>query len=312
MTTNTKLSKVLEYLIKNEEDKARELLHQVFIEKARAIHEELMSMDEEMLDDDMEEGMHGDEVGGSGNLGHDLTNEIESMDDEIDFEETMSEGEPEEVEGEVDVDAEDGAGDEIEMDADVSDDVVDDADGDVDVDDAVSPEGKKVGLNDALAQLLDAFNKMKEDAAGDTGNEEEADAVSEETEEEESWELDEDFDDLAESLDLAVIEKDPLKGNKTEGEVGSASSGMAIEKNAKSPLPKSQTSRMGAEPVKTGLGGTHNGYNMEASPKVDDMGHGDNRRKKASDGSKSVPAPKNSDAASNKKSPLTNGGSNLK
>ena len=46
MSSNSKLSKVLEYLIKNDEEKAKELLHQVFIEKARAIHEEMMGHDD--------------------------------------------------------------------------------------------------------------------------------------------------------------------------------------------------------------------------------------------------------------------------
>ena len=82
MTTNVKLTKVLEYLIKNDEEKAKELLHQVFIEKARAIHEELMSMEEEVQDEDLDETsqMDMDETfGGTGDEGKDLTREIRAM-----------------------------------------------------------------------------------------------------------------------------------------------------------------------------------------------------------------------------------------
>lgn len=319
MTTNVKLTKVLEYLIKNDEEKARELLHQVFIEKARAIHEELMSMDEEE-DEDMDESMHvsADEsmdeemdetVGGSGDMGKDLTNEIEAMEDEIEFEETMTEdGEEEEVE----VGAE-----EVEP--------ADDSEASMD-----SVEDKMSDLEAALAALKAEFDKLenaeKTDSEEDSDEGEEVEVGAEEKVDEEmdeTWELDEDFDDLAESLDLEVVEKDPLKANKTEGEVGSGSSGMAIDKNAKSPLPKSQTSRMGAEPVKTGEGGHHNGYNRETAPKVADMGHGDNRRKKASDGAAKVSKEGDSSALINKAtsdgfgainntSPLTKGGQNLK
>lgn len=301
MTTDSKLTKVLEYLIKNDEEKARELLHQVFIEKARKIHEELMT-DEEDLDEDetldevsMDEMSMDEEVGGSGDQGKDLTNEIEAMEDEIDFEETMAEASDDEEEFEVSV--------------------TDDA---ATADNSAEPAGDEMGsvdnamseLESALAALKAEFEKLE---AGDAGDSEDADAADNNKEmTEESWDIDEDFDDLAESLDLEVVEKDVLKTNKTAKDVGAASSGMTTGGDAKSPLPSSQTARMGAKPVETGKGSTANGYHLEGAPKSEDMGLGDNRRKKADDGMKTVPAPKNTDGASNKVSPLTKGGSNLK
>ena len=54
--TKTKLEKVLEYIIAKKEDKARALLHEFFVEKARAIHEELMQ------DEDIAEGDGCDEI----------------------------------------------------------------------------------------------------------------------------------------------------------------------------------------------------------------------------------------------------------
>jgi hypothetical protein len=331
MTTDTKLTKVLEYLIKNEEDKARELLHQVFIEKARAIHEELMSTDEDM-DTDMDETMHDSEmdemVGGTGDMGKDLTNEIEAMEDEVDFEETMSEDDSEE---EMDITAEEPADDMESM---------------GDSGDMSAIEKSMHSLEDALAELKAEFEKLEagsddtdseemdveveageEDAsaeeAGEEDQEEEAEAEEGEEEEmDETWSLDEDFDDLAESLDLEVVTKDMEKSQKTAGDVGSASSGMGTGKDAKSPTPPSQTTRMGAKPVETGKGPTAKGYNLETPPKSGKLPIEpvDNRRKKATDDTKKMskegaPAAKLNHpepAKGNEMSPLSKGGQNLK
>jgi hypothetical protein len=305
MTTDSKLTKVLEYLIKNDEEKARELLHQVFIEKARRIHEELMSDDEDLDENEtldevsMDEMSMDEEVGGSGDQGKDLTNEIEAMEDEIDFEETMTEAGDEEEEFEVSV-ADDAAST--------------DAAAEPAGDDMGGVDGAMSELESALAALKAEFEKLEAGEAGDSDSDGDdmADADDNKEMAEESWDIDEDFDDLAESLDLEVVEKDVLKTNKTAKDVGAASSGMTTGNDAKSPLPSSQTSRMGAKPVETGKGSTANGYHLEGAPKSADMGLGDNRRKKADDGMKAVPAPKNTDGASNKVSPLTKGGSNLK
>ena len=59
MTTRDKLEKVLEYIINEETDKASDLLHDVFVEKARGIYENLVAEDEvtedEILDEKKEE-----------------------------------------------------------------------------------------------------------------------------------------------------------------------------------------------------------------------------------------------------------------
>jgi hypothetical protein len=366
MTDNTKLTKVLEYLIKNQEDKAKELLHQVFIEKARAIHEELMSdddmqddvdetmhgdmeeaaHDDEDMHDDMEEGMHGDMdegmhgdmeeghddmVHGSGDLGEDLTKDIEEMDSEINFEEMMNEVD--------EVSADDAAGS-----------AADDADKDR-IASTIST------LEKALQDLRDEFKLPSDDKVedvedmetvatddeGDTevtdvedvedmddSDDEDSEMSDEDSEEEdeeddedvkEQWELDEDFADLAESLDLEVITKDMEKSQKSPKDAGYADSGMSKGANAKSPVPPSQTSRMGASPVKIGDGPTHKGYNLETAPKSDKLGieSTDNRRKTAEQGMKKMskegapsaklnhPEPKVEKSIS----PLTYGGKNL-
>lgn len=48
-----KLEKVLEYLINDDEDNAKALLHDVFIEKAREIHESLIDEDDDLEDEDL-------------------------------------------------------------------------------------------------------------------------------------------------------------------------------------------------------------------------------------------------------------------
>jgi hypothetical protein len=310
MTTNTKLTKVLEYLIKNDEEKAKEILHQVFIEKARAIHEELISMDEEIQDEDLDETSQLDmdeTVGGSGDEGKDLTSEIEAMEDEIDFEETMSEDD-DEPELDADSEIEMGPGDAEEG-------------GEASLD---SVEGKMEDLEAALAALKAEFERLEAGEEGEEGEAGEEGEEGEAGEEEESWELDEDFDEIAESLDLEVVERDMLKTNKTAKDAGAASSGMTTGNDAKSPVPPSQTSRMGAKPVVTGQGPTENGYALKAAPKSAKMaGTDDNRRRKASDGASAVKKEGDSAALINKStsdgfgainntSPLSKGGQNLK
>ena len=48
MTTREKLEKVLEFIINEENEKASDLLHDVFVEKARGIYEEIATEDEEI------------------------------------------------------------------------------------------------------------------------------------------------------------------------------------------------------------------------------------------------------------------------
>lgn len=353
---NNKLTKVLEHLVKGEEDLARDLLHQVFIDKARAIHEELMNNDEATHEEEMEEGLkvtveNTDEdgvVGGSGDQGKDLTNEIKALEDEIDFEETMSEDDgEEEVDAEVEMPMD--GGDDVEA---IDTEVVDEPSDDMPMDDTSGEEvegtvqsvEKKMGdLEAALADLKAEFEALEANEGGDEGGEmpvdggeempmpmdggEEGDDDDGEEKTDESWTLDEDFDDLAESLDLEVVVKDNL-AVKPAAEVGSGKSGMSDGNSAKSPVPKSQTDRMGAKPVDMTKGGTANGFKLETAPKSGDINIGnsnkDNRRKKATDGTKKMSKEGDASAALNKTasefgigstgkmSPLSKGGNNLK
>ena len=336
MSSNSKLSKVLEYLIKNDEEKAKELLHQVFIEKARAIHEEMMGHD------DMEE----DEVGGSGDQGKDFRNavnargqdahseaidaQIRAMENEIDFEETMNEeeGDLEEFKATTDDEDElelslDDDGDEMDMD-------VTGDEGSSEHDDHEAIMDKMGDLETALAELKAEFEKLEAEERGEGEGEEEEEGEGEE--EEESWEMDEDFDDIAESLDLEVVTKDMEKSVPAK-DVGAEQSGMSDGNKARSPLPPSQTTRFGAKPVDIGAGPEHKGYERQAAPKssMDALKIGDpdmkpdNRRKTAASGASRMNQEGNKPAAQlnttakqfgadtvGKMSPLSKGGQNLK
>lgn len=324
-----KLEKVLEYLIANEQDKAKELLHQVFIEKARKIHEELISQD----DLDEMEHMGGDE---GEELEDDLTSHdahLKELTDEIEAEETMHE---ETEDDDLDADlgmGDDDMGDDMDMDDldadmdmdDAGDDMVD-AEDDMDMGDAEGGMGDiedSIGdLEDALAALKAEFEKLEggddfedmedadddmdaadmdmddaeddmedADADLDAAEDDMEDAEDDEEKMDESW-LEEDFDDLAEAIELEKVSV------TMGGEVGSGKGQGAPADKSKSPLPASQTSRLGAKPVTTDSK-HHSGYNKETAPSSKDMGL-NNRRKKADAGMSKVSKEGNGSAMINK------------
>ena len=88
-----KFEKLIEFIINDEDQKARDLFHTIVVEKSRDIYESIM--DEE----NMEEHVHGDQVG--------------DMVDEISNEETMGENDEEGAEAELSGDEEGFAGDEF-------------------------------------------------------------------------------------------------------------------------------------------------------------------------------------------------------
>ena len=335
-----KLEKVLEYLINNQEDAAKELLHQVFIEKARSIHEELINMeDEEEMDENGDMGDHfGDEVGQH-------SAHLDELSDEIDAEETMAETEDDmdtaDAEGNLgdDMGSEDGM---MDMGGDMDDMGSDDMGGDMDDMDDMGSEEVGGGmekiestmdeLEDMLASLKAQFEKLEsgddseadmggdmddmggedmEDAEGDEGMEDAEgeegmeDAEGEEDEMDESWLAE--FDDLEESVDM---DKATIPSN---AEVGAGKYAKA-EANTKSPVATSQKELFGAKPVVTGKGAAKSGYERETAPSSAQLaGVKDNRRKKATDGQSSVSKEgsgssmlSKSQGEGGKKSPLTN------
>lgn len=297
---NAKLMKVMEYLINEQEDKAQELLHQIFLEKARAIHEEMMSHE------DMDEDMLG------GNEGDSLAHEIEDDQDEIDAEEHYAPMEGMDMEEEDTEDAVEDLGQELEV-TDIED--VDDVDADdhgeeedeeieVSMDDepdmdmdAEPEEGhdeeRIADLEAAIEELKAEFEALKHEEAGD---EEHADDMDADTEVEEAWESDmdesDDFAGLSENIDLDTVAV--AKG----GEVGSGKFARA-ETNTKSPVPTTQKDTMGAKPVVTGKGAKHTGFDLQSAPSSASMG-AKASRKKATDGMSAVSKEGSSKALLNK------------
>ena len=219
--SNSKLLKVMDYLINEQDDKARALLHQIFIEKARAIHEEFMhedDMEDETLGGDEGESMgreiehHKKEIGseqhyGDGSLGEmedtDLDSAVDDLSDD-DMEDDSIDDSMDVEDDDVSMDDDDeDLGDDDMDDEDLGDDDMDDDD-DMDMGDHdEGEEGERIhDLEQAIEELKAEFEALKGEVEGgaDMGGEDAGmdDAEGEEEGEvEESWVTGDD-DDLEE------------------------------------------------------------------------------------------------------------------
>ena len=144
--TTQKLEQVLEYLVNEENEKATDLLHEVFVEKAKTIYSDLVESDADIEDDITEEAKDEDEEAVEEAIGGDpeerFADTIEADAEEIDAEEMFSEEDLDDEEA-----AEDLAGD-----------MAPEGDGEeVEVEDAM------MNVEDALAELKAAFADMMGD-----------------------------------------------------------------------------------------------------------------------------------------------------
>jgi len=202
MSAKEKLEQVLEHLINEEGEKASDLLHDVFVEKARSIYEGLIEEDEAVEEEveDVEEAIAGD-------VADDFVDDIQADTDEIESEEVFSEDDMEDEEGDEIVDP--------EMDA--------------------EPEGGDEAVEDAFMNVEDALDELKREFAAMMGDEGEVDAGMEEPTDDEEMgamvdaeeelmmsannnqdddeELEEDYEDLEEGHDMATV----TEPSKTEG-----------------------------------------------------------------------------------------------
>jgi hypothetical protein len=190
-----KYEQLIEHIINDETDKARELFHTIVVEKSRDIYENLI--DEQDLD----------HVGG---------NQVEDLVDEITIDEQgMTEEEDEEGADEAPaMDADEMPSEEGHEEAEIEDRVVD--------------------LEDALDELKAEFDALmageehEEEAMpgihGDEGSEEEQSEFYEAKEEDDEEDKEED-DEVDESIVREYVEKVAAPSNKTEGgEVGKGGS----------------------------------------------------------------------------------------
>jgi hypothetical protein len=148
MTDRSKFEQMLEHLVNEESDKAKELFHQLVVEKSREIYEEILSEDFQ-TEEDMED--------------EEAVEEAEDKDDE----------EMEESFGFAEADDEEDTGD---IGGDATDDFIDDIDaGDEGDEEGMGGEGdiedRVVDLEDALDDLRAEFEAlMGDEAGGDMGD----------------------------------------------------------------------------------------------------------------------------------------------
>lgn len=138
-----KFEQLIEYVINDEEAKARELFHEIVVEKSRTIYEEMMEEDEEENTDDnesVEEGFNEDPSLG-GDQSDDLIRGVEAEEDG-----QLSMEDEEEVDGEF-IAAEPEDGEEGAEEENIEDRVVD--------------------LEDKLDQLMAEFESLMGDEAGE-------------------------------------------------------------------------------------------------------------------------------------------------
>lgn len=192
----SKFEQLIEYVINDEEAKAKELFHDIVVEKSREIYENLMQEEaddiEESADEDLEEGLDNvDELGGD---------MAEQFMDEVEVEEEgMMEGD-----------------DEVELDGEFTSD-----EGDADEAGDGNLEDRVVDLEDKLDELMAEF----EDLMGSEGNDDMGVNGGDELEMDDTEEFDdgaegeEEFE-LAEGIDLKAA---PKPSNSEEGSVNKKS-----------------------------------------------------------------------------------------
>jgi hypothetical protein len=290
--TKSKFEQLIEYVINDEEQKARELFHDIVVEKSRAIYENLMNEEDEVEKDDKAEKA-GKKVAKDIEYDekHERTDEdLEDCADDVEAdEEGMMEEDDAEEEAEDDADAEfdDEAEEAGEEETDEIEDMGDEAAADGDIEDRV------VDLEDKLDELMAEFESlMGDDAAGDgeeMAGDEEMIAVDGDVGGD-SMEMDdtEEFTDvpMAEGISLKAVTK------PTHGDNGS---------NAKSPVPANSGARGAmAQPVKNtttesnpdGTSAYKQPSNYASKGEGDVPGAGNFKNVPGKDGSKQTPAPK--------------------
>ena len=277
---NKKFEQLIDLIINENEEQARELFHEIVVEKSREIYENIM-MDEMMAD----EGMGG-QVG-------DMMDEISAESSGVvegDEEDPMDMGDEEEV---VDIEADDESeGEEHE-----------------EIEDAV------VRIEDKLDQLMAEFEQImggdegdEEDFGDEEGDEEEMDAGEEdmmEGEEEDVTEGAEDDLEESEDLDEEVMEAITLKKVPvTHCDNGANAKSITLtQPKIKTPGVNPVKFSGASEAVPTSPKGPSNAYS-KGETQVKHAGQWKNAPAQAGQDLESAPKPKHGDNGVNTKSPL--------
>jgi len=234
MTDRSKFEQMLEYLISDEQDKAKELFHQLVVEKSREIYEEILAEDfneakeseeDEEDDEEVDEGMQvtftetddeepEDDMGGMDDMG-------DMGDDDIGGDAT------DDFMG--DIEAGDEEGDDMEGEGDIEDRVVD--------------------LEDALDDLKAEFEKMMSGEEGEEAGDEEG----EEADDEMGMDSDEPVKDSFEVSDNFMREYIEKVANPKYGDDGVNNKSIVAGKND-----------MGGTTANIAKGGTDGGKGVQA------------------------------------------------
>lgn len=268
------LEQVLEALINKEEDRASELLHQFFVAKGKSIYEELSQFDE-TAEEELDESEEDLEEGIGGAAGDDFEDEIIADESDLDDEQLFGEAEGDDEEADA-MSADEPSEDEATADLAMGDDTG-----------AEEPAaGAEGGAEEALQKVDDALADLKAIFAdlmgGEGADEPAADAGAEDAP------ADDEFAAMGESVSLKSVSK-PTPGDNGQNTKSPVSNGSKISAN-------------GAKAVNfTGEAGAGQ---ATPSSKTDDMGNVNKVGNAKAPALKGVSVPKNSDAASNKTSPV--------
>ena len=274
-----RFEQLIEYVINDEEQKARELFHDIVVEKSRKIYEDIMAADEKVEEDEIDEGF--DDAGASGQLISDVETEEQ---DNMNMEDDEEMGDEEPVDDEF---ATDDGGDEFSMGGDEG---------------GTEPATKDdiMNLEDKLDQLMAEFEDLMgggDDMGGngdDFGPEEGGDAIE--------------MDDTGEMDNMGMMEAVTLKAapkpvTSEEGGVNKKST-VAANAGAKGPIGNS------VKPVRTGAaeGGKHDAAGAYSNQTKDLIGKVGNSPAQATQNLKPANKPHLSQATGvNTKSPLARG-----
>ena len=268
-----RFEQLIEYVINDEEAKARELFHDIVVEKSRQIYENIMAEEadeelEEAADEDLDEGMMG------GDAADDLIDDVE-MEEESDM--NMEAEGDEEMDMSMDDDGDDGEEAEFSM-------------GDEGGGDEPATKDDIMNLEDKLDQLMAEFEDLMGDG-DDFGPDEGGDAI-------EMDDTDEMEPGMMEAVSLKAAPK-PVTGE--EGGVNKKSTYAA----------NSGQAGMASRPVHTGAGegGRHDASGAYSNNTKDLIGRVGNTPAQGTQNLSAAPKPKMGAGSEgqNNKSPLPTG-----
>ena len=270
------LEQVLEALINKEDDRASDLLHQYFVQKGKSIYEELSQFDEaaeEELDEEVEEEL---EEGFGDSASHDFEDEVIANEEDLEDESLFGE-----AEGDDPMAADEPTDDEATADL-----AMGDAEGGEGAPaDAAGAAEKLDVATDALEELKAFFAELTGDEPAMGGDEPamgDAPAMGGDEPTEEGYRA------FGEATTLKAVSK-PTPGDNGANTKSPTATGKRIDSN-------------GAKAVNfTGEAGAGQ---ATPSSKTDDMGNVNKVGNAKAPAPKGVSVPKNSDAASNKTSPV--------